>query len=71
MPMQAQVRLLRVLQDGDSPSRWNQVIKTDVRVIVASNIDLEKGLEGKIVSERSLLRLSVFSDHDTAASGTY
>src|SRR6185369_5573127 len=46
MSLQAQVGLLRVLQDGEfTRVGGKQVIKTDVRVIAATNIDLEKAVE--------------------------
>ncbi len=61
MPMQAQVRLLRVLQDGEfTRVGGNQVLKTDVRVIVASNIDLEKASKENRFRSDLYFRLSVF-----------
>jgi transcriptional regulator with GAF, ATPase, and Fis domain len=61
MSMQAQVRLLRVLQDGElTRIGGKQVIKTDVRVIAASNVDLEKAVkEGRFRGDL-YYRLSVF-----------
>ncbi|HKV40902.1 MAG TPA: sigma-54-dependent Fis family transcriptional regulator [Blastocatellia bacterium] len=49
MSLAAQVRLLRVLQNGEfTRVGGNEVIKVDVRVIAASNIDLEEAArEGK------------------------
>ncbi|MEO5858823.1 MAG: sigma 54-interacting transcriptional regulator [Pyrinomonadaceae bacterium] len=61
MSMQAQVRLLRVLQDGEfTRVGGNEIVKSDVRVIAASNVNLEKAVdEGKF--RRDLyFRLSVF-----------
>jgi two-component system, NtrC family, response regulator AtoC len=61
MSMQAQVKLLRVLQDGVfTRIGGNNVVKTDVRVIAASNIDLELAAkEGRFRSDL-YYRLSVF-----------
>ncbi|HEU5235972.1 MAG TPA: sigma 54-interacting transcriptional regulator [Pyrinomonadaceae bacterium] len=61
MSLGAQVRLLRVLQDGEfSRVGGSDVIKADVRIIAASNVDLERAVdEGKF--RRDLFyRLSVF-----------
>ncbi|NJM52886.1 MAG: sigma-54 factor interaction domain-containing protein, partial [Blastocatellia bacterium] len=45
MSLQAQVRLLRVLQDGEfTRIGGSDVIKSDVRVIAASNVDLEQAI---------------------------
>src|SRR5207248_7128134 len=46
MSLAAQVRLLRVLQDGEfTRVGGNEVLKADVRIIAASNIDLEAAAE--------------------------
>ena len=61
MTLAAQVRLLRVLQDGEfTRVGGNEVLKSDVRIIAASNFDLERAVdEGKF--RRDLFyRLSVF-----------
>jgi transcriptional regulator with GAF, ATPase, and Fis domain len=61
MTLAAQVRLLRVLQDGEfTRVGGNEVVKADVRIIAASNVDLEHAVdEGKF--RRDLFyRLSVF-----------
>jgi transcriptional regulator with GAF, ATPase, and Fis domain len=61
MTLAAQVRLLRVLQDGEfTRVGGNEVLKSDVRIIAASNVDLDRAVdEGKF--RRDLFyRLSVF-----------
>jgi transcriptional regulator with GAF, ATPase, and Fis domain len=61
MSMQAQVRLLRVLQDGQlTRIGGRKVIKTDVRVIAATNVDLEKAVEEGRFRTDLYYRLSVF-----------
>lgn len=61
MSLSAQVKLLRVLQDGElSPVGGNQVIKTDVRVIAATNTDLEQEIEQGRFRRDLFYRLSVF-----------
>ncbi|MEJ7848140.1 MAG: sigma 54-interacting transcriptional regulator [Pyrinomonadaceae bacterium] len=61
MSMQAQIRLLRVLQDGEiTRVGGSQVIKSDVRVIAASNIDLEKAAADGTFRTDLFYRLSVF-----------
>jgi transcriptional regulator with GAF, ATPase, and Fis domain len=61
MSPSAQVRLLRVLQDGElTRVGGKQVIKTDVRVIAATNTDLEKSIENGSFRKDLFYRLSVF-----------
>lgn len=61
MPLAAQVKLLRVLQDGEfTRVGGNDVIKTDVRVIAASNVNLEKAAEAGTFRKDLFYRLSVF-----------
>src|SRR6185503_11561825 len=46
MSLSAQVRLLRVMQDGElTRVGGNDVIKTDVRVLAASNVDLKRAVD--------------------------
>ncbi|HEX8288960.1 MAG TPA: sigma 54-interacting transcriptional regulator [Pyrinomonadaceae bacterium] len=61
MTLAAQVRLLRVLQDGElTRIGGSEVVKTDVRVIAASNVDLEKAVEEGKFRKDLFYRLSVF-----------
>ncbi len=61
MPLSAQVKLLRVLQDGElTRVGGNEVVKTDARVIAATNINLEKAIEDGKFRKDLFFRLSVF-----------
>ncbi|MEK7857444.1 MAG: sigma 54-interacting transcriptional regulator, partial [Acidobacteriota bacterium] len=61
MSLQAQVRLLRVLQDGEfTRIGGSDVIKSDVRVIAATNVDLEEAIEAGTFRKDLFYRLSVF-----------
>ncbi|MFL6210975.1 MAG: sigma 54-interacting transcriptional regulator [Pyrinomonadaceae bacterium] len=61
MSLSAQVRLLRVLQDGEfTRVGGNEVLKVDVRVIAASNVDLERATEQGTFRRDLFYRLSVF-----------
>ncbi len=61
MPLTAQVNLLRVLQDGElTRVGGSEVVKTDVRVIAATNVDLEKAIEAGKFRKDLFFRLSVF-----------
>src|SRR5437588_726012 len=61
MSLSAQVRLLRVLQDGEfTRVGGNEVLKANVRIIAASNIDLEQAVEAGTFRRDLFYRLSVF-----------
>ena len=61
MSLSAQVRLLRVLQDGEfTRVGGSEVLKVDVRVIAASNVDLERAVEEGNFRRDLFYRLSVF-----------
>lgn len=64
LSMSSQVKLLRVLQDGelDKIGRTERV-KVDVRVISASNFNLEKAIEEKRFREDLFYRLNVVYIH--------
>lgn len=60
MPLALQGKILRVLQDGElSRVGGNQVIKTDVRIIAATNKNLETEVASKRFREDLFYRLNV------------
>src|SRR5580765_8480526 len=61
MSLAAQVRLLRVLQDGEfTRVGANEVLKADVRIIAASNVNLDQAIEAGKFRRDLFYRLSVF-----------
>ena len=59
-----QVKLLRVLQDGEfSPVGSSEVLTTDVRVITATNINLEEAMSRNEFREDLYYRLNVIEVH--------
>jgi transcriptional regulator with GAF, ATPase, and Fis domain len=61
MSLSAQVKLLRVLQDGEFQRvGGSKTIKTDVRVIAASNVSLEEAAAGGIFRKDLFYRLNVY-----------
>jgi transcriptional regulator with GAF, ATPase, and Fis domain len=61
MSLSAQVKLLRVLQDGEfTRVGGKEVLKTDARVVAASNINLEEAVEAGTFRKDLFYRLSVF-----------
>lgn len=61
IPLRLQAKLLRVIQEKEfSPLGSNKVLKTDVRIIAATNRDLKKMVEEGKFREDLYFRLNVF-----------
>ncbi len=61
MPLAAQAKLLRVLQSGEIERLGaTRTIKVDVRVVAATNVDLEKAVEQGTFRRDLLYRLNVY-----------
>ena len=64
LPFDLQAKLLRVLQEGEFERLGNpKTFKVNVRVIAATNRNLEKGIEKKEFREDLYYRLNVFPVH--------
>jgi DNA-binding NtrC family response regulator len=64
MPLHVQTKLLRVLQEGEfSRVGGNETIKTDVRIIAATNRNLEREVERGKFREDLFYRLNVVRIH--------
>ncbi|MFT5465377.1 MAG: DNA-binding NtrC family response regulator [Verrucomicrobiales bacterium] len=64
MPLPVQSKILRVLQEGEfSRVGGNQTLRSDVRIIAATNKDLEKEVELKRFREDLFYRLNVVRIH--------
>ena len=60
MPLEAQTRLLRVLQEGEYTTVGGRMpIKTDVRIIAATNRDLRQLIQQGLFREDLFYRLNV------------
>jgi len=62
MPVQLQAKLLHVLQDGEFSRLGSRAsIKVDVRVLAATNIDVQKSIANKTFREDLYYRLNAFT----------
>ncbi len=61
MPMELQAKLLRVLQEGTfEPVGSDHTIRVDVRIVCATNVDLEAAIQKKAFREDLFYRINVF-----------
>jgi formate hydrogenlyase transcriptional activator len=69
LPLELQPKLLRVIQDGEFERLGSSgTIKVDVRVIAATNRNLEEEVRQGSVSGRSLVPAEYFSDYGAPAA---
>ncbi len=68
MPLDMQVKLLRVLQTGSiCRIGEHKDIDVKVRIIAATNADLQKEVKRKTFQRRPVLQTQCFSDQDTSS----
>jgi transcriptional regulator with GAF, ATPase, and Fis domain len=61
LPIDLQAKLLRVIQEGTfEPVGSDRTVKVDVRIIAATNLDLEQAIRRKAFREDLYYRLNVF-----------
>lgn len=61
MPLALQPKLLRAIQEGEiEPIGSSKIIKLDIRIIAATNRELEKDVDAKLFRQDLFFRLNVF-----------
>lgn len=63
LPLSLQAKLLQVLQDGEFTRLGGQEVKVDVRIVAATNKDLERAVSEGVFREDLFYRLNVVSIH--------